>query len=314
MSEQFHFGPAIEGYFSYLLEVRRLAPRSVVDMRCTLKQVIIAMGGIRPGKELWQLSLDDYLIWMEQARRSGKKVRTLAKDISHLRSLIDYAWRSGKADRNVLDGFKLRDLSQACSIVPKVLTVDQAKQLIAACPRKTALARRDRMMVLLLYGCGLRTGELCNLDVPDINIERQELLIKKAKGDIQRCIPVPEGVWTELLAFLTERKGKRGALFRTSAKCVRIKDHDALLAVHSSAIRAGVGGWVVPKTLRHSYATHLMDAGVDLGTIASLMGHRSPNESGVYLHALPGNKEAAVERLSANSSASNDNTKKEGVK
>ena len=64
------------------------------------------------------------------------------------------------------------------------------------------------------------------------------------------------------------------------------------------AVAAGLGGAITPKTLRHSFATHLMDRGVDLAVIASLMGHRSAAETGVYLHRLPGRQEAAVKLLS----------------
>ena len=67
--------------------------------------------------------------------------------------------------------------------------------------------------------------------------------------------------------------------------------------VRDTARRAGLPCYVTPRTLRHSFATHLMDRGVDLAVIASLMGHRSPQETGVYLHVLPGRPQAAVRKL-----------------
>jgi site-specific recombinase XerD len=290
-------GPTIEGFLAYLLEVRRLSPRSLIDMRCTFNQAIKSIQKIRPGYELWELTLDDFLRWMEQSRQAGKSVTSISKEISHIRGLIDYTWRLGKAKRNVLDGFKLKDLAVKLATPPTVLTIDQAHALIGACERKTTNQKRERLMILLLYGCGLRTGELCALSTQDVDIERQELFIKDAKGGIQRRIPIPESVWTELMVYFAEFRPKRGPLFKTEHKNRRIREGDVLLAVHKAATKADLGDDVMPKTLRHSYGTHLMDAGVDLMTIASLMGHRSPQESGVYLHALPGRKEAAVARL-----------------
>jgi len=158
------------------------------------------------------------------------------------------------------------------------------------------IARRDRLIVLLLYGCGLRTSELCALDVADINRERHELVVLKAKGDRPRSIPIPEALYTELLAYLLEH-GKRGALFRTHHRARRIRDHDVCEIVTAAAERAGLRAGVTARTLRHSFATHLMDRGVDLAIIASLMGHRSPQETGVYLHVLPQRPEAAVRTL-----------------
>ena len=293
------FDPVTDGFLDYSLQVRRLSPRTVVDMRCTYRQVLGVMFAIRPGVELWRLSFDDYLAWVERSRQKGRTVACIAKDISHLRSLIDYAWQSGRTTQNPLDGFKLKDLGPVRSIPPRVLTVEEAQALIESCPRKTVRQKSERMMILLLYGCGLRTGELCRLNAGDIDIERQEIFIQAAKGDIQRRIPVPDSVWTELLAFLTTREGgsKKGPLLKTETKKTRVREVDVLSAVHSARKRAGLSDDIMPKTLRHSYATHLMEAGVDLNVIASLMGHRSPTESGVYLHSLPGRRESAVARL-----------------
>ncbi len=72
---------------------------------------------------------------------------------------------------------------------------------------------------------------------------------------------------------------------------------DVCAVVRAAATAAGLPGSVTPKTLRHSFATHLMDRGVDVAVIASLMGHRSAQETGVYLHGLPGRREAAVKLL-----------------
>jgi integrase/recombinase XerD len=131
--------------------------------------------------------------------------------------------------------------------------------------------------------------------VSDVIRERQELLVRKSKNDRPRVIPIPQGVYTELLAYLLER-GRQGALFRTSAKRRRLSVREVSNVVGCVARVAHLAD-VTPKALRHSFATHLMDRGVDLAIIASLMGHRTPNETGVYLHVLPGKREAAVRML-----------------
>ena len=179
---------------------------------------------------------------------------------------------------------------------PNYLTVEEAERLVRACPRASAQERRDRLMILMLYGCGLRTGELCALDVGDIVRERQELTVRVAKGDKPRVIPIPDGVYSELLAYLLEH-GKRGALFRTPHLARRIADKDVCEVVRAAVSRAALPASVTARTLRHTFATHLMDRGVDLAVIASLMGHRSPQETGVYLHALPQRAKAAVRAI-----------------
>ena len=141
--------------------------------------------------DLWQLKLEDYLHWLEAERRqSGRPRASMAKYLSHLRGLLEYAWRSGRGERNVLDGFSLQHtLRRTRSEVPQP-GGGRATGAGHTAPGPTA--RRDRLMMLLLYGCGLRTSELCALDVADVNRERQELIVRKAKGDRPRAIPIPE--------------------------------------------------------------------------------------------------------------------------
>lgn len=284
--------PLIEGYLSYLGAVGRKSPSTVRDVRCTLKRASAVLEQLRPGALLWKCGLEDLLRWLEHEREAGRKPAVLAKNLSHMRGLLDYTWHCGRSDRNALDGFSLQDSSVAAE--PRSLTLEEAAQLVAAC--RNMRERRDRLIVLLLYGCGLRTGELCALDVCDVVRERQELLVRKGKNDRPRVVPIPHGVYTELLAYLLDR-GRQGALFRTSAKHCRLSGRHVGEVVACAARLAHLSGGVTPKALRHSFATHLMDRGVDLAIIASLMGHRSPSETGVYLHVLPGKREAAVRTL-----------------
>jgi site-specific recombinase XerD len=286
--------PLVEGYLSYLDKVGRKSARTIVDVRCTLRRAIAGLQRVRPGVDLWRLTLEDYLHWLEAERQLGRTSGSLAKYLSHVRGLLEYAWRSGRAQRNVLDGFSLQHTLRRAA--PKSLNLEEAERLVQATNVRGPAARRDRLIVLLLYGCGVRTHELCALDVADIHRERHELTVRKGKGDRPRTIPIPEALYTELLAYLLEH-GRRGALFRTSARNFRIAAKDVCAIVTATALRAGLCTGVTARTLRHSFATHLMDRGVDLAIIASLMGHRSPQETGVYLHVLPHRPEAAVRTL-----------------
>jgi len=292
--------PLIEGYLSYLDKVGRKTPRTIVDVRCTLRRATVYFERTRPGVTLWHLTLEDYLHWLEAERQGGSTESTLAKYLSHVRGLLEYAWRSGRAERNVLDGFSLQHTVRRTA--PKSLNLEEAERLVQVTIAPGLSARRDRLIILLLYGCGLRTSELCALDVAHVNRERHELVILEAKGDRPRAIPIPEVLYTELLAYLLEH-GKRGPLFRTSIRKRRLSVKDVCEIVTAAATRAGLRAGVTPRTLRHSFATHLMDRGVDLAIIASLMGHRSPQETGVYLHVLPERPQAAVRTLPIRNSA-----------
>lgn len=284
----------IEAYLAYLSDVSRKAAGTVRDVRCTLKKVSRDMAQQHAGVPLWKLPLEAYIQWVNQQRQLGCSGASLCKYVSHVRGLLEYACRSRRSDRNVLDGFALQD--EAHRRPPAALSEEEAARLVRGCAAKTAQDRYDRAIILMLYGCGLRTDELCRLRVEDISRERQELVVQHGKGDRQRVVPIPQGVFTELLAYLADRGGKRGPLFKSSAGTA-IAAHGVSQVVRQAAERAGLEKLVTPKTLRHSYATHLMDRGVNLAIIASLMGHRSPAETGVYLHVLGNRPRQAVDQL-----------------
>jgi site-specific recombinase XerD len=105
--------------------------RTIVDIRCTLKKVDGFMSAHRPGTPLWRLPLDEFIAWLSKERDQGNSPHAMAKQLSHIRGLLDYSWRSGRADRNVLDGFSLQDTLPRSE--PRALTLAEAERLVQAC-------------------------------------------------------------------------------------------------------------------------------------------------------------------------------------
>lgn len=284
--------PVLESYLEYLADVSKKKPGTIKDVRCTLKRVSKAMA--KHGRPLWKLELADYIEWLEQERQWSSNT-SCGKFVSHIRCFLDYAWRSGKCNRNVLDGFHLQD--STIRKPPAVLTLQEAARLIETAPDACFVDKRNRLVILLLYGCGLRTSELCNLNIQDIDREKWSLFVRQGKGDVQRVIPIPEGIHRDILGYLLARRSQRGPLFRTEAKNKRIRVSDVSKIMNEAVKCAGIPWKVTAKTLRHTYATHLMDQGVDIAVISSLMGHRGPAETGVYLHVLSHPPQDAVKKL-----------------
>ena len=99
----------IEGYLGYKRDVSRLTPGTLRDIRCSLARVVRRMGEIRPDAPLWHLRLEDFLRYVELEREAQASSTCITKYITHARGLLEYAWRSGRAERNVLDGFLIQD-------------------------------------------------------------------------------------------------------------------------------------------------------------------------------------------------------------
>ena len=124
--------PLIEGYLSYLDKVGRKTPRTIIDVRCTLRRAIEGLEQIRPEGATVALTLEDYLHWLEQRAPARPHRSCLAKYLSHVRGLLEYAWRSGRAERNVLDGFSLQHTStHARAELPDL---EEAERLVHATP------------------------------------------------------------------------------------------------------------------------------------------------------------------------------------
>jgi len=281
-------------HLDYCLEVRRLNGRTVADKQSTFRGMYRDLQAIKPDTALCDLELKDILRWLQHRRQQGNSPNCLRKSISHLRCYLHYAMHTRRIDRNVLDGFRLKGAGKHPS--PNYLSINQARMLVESCCSTTPLERRDRLIILVLYGCGLRTTELCQLNIKDIDIHRQELFIK-GKGDKERTVPIPRGVYTELLAYLQTIGRSRGALFCGDTTRSHINGQRVNQIIKHQAALAGITQQVTARTLRHTFATHLMDQGVDLSVISSLMGHSSVSETGVYLHALKGKVDMAVEKL-----------------
>lgn len=281
-------------HFDYCLEVRRLNERTVADKQSTFRGIYRDLQALNPEVAICDLELKDILRWLQHRRQQGNSHSCLRKSISHLRCYLHYAMHTGRIDRNVLDGFSLKAAGKLPSL--NYLSINQSRKLVESCSGKTPLERRNRLIILVLYGCGLRTTELCKLNIKDIDIHRQELFIK-GKGDKERMVPIPRGVYTELLAYLQTIGRSRGALFCGDTTRSHISGHRVNQIIKHQAAVAQIAQYVTARTLRHTFATHLMDQGVDLSVISSLMGHSSVSETGVYLHALKGKVEIAVEKL-----------------
>jgi site-specific recombinase XerD len=144
MREPALLDPWVQGYLEYMGEVSRRTPGTVKDVKCTLKRVSRAMEEINPNAPLWKATFEDYMRWLREERDEGASDATLAKMVSHVRGFLDYSWRSGRTDRNVLDGFSLHDRVEAKE--PDNLTLEEAAGMVNAYSRRTKAERRSRVI------------------------------------------------------------------------------------------------------------------------------------------------------------------------
>ncbi len=213
----------------------------------------------------------------------GAAPATVARKLAAVRGLFDFLVRTERVGQNPAD---LVSSPKREEKLPRVLTVEQVRDLLERIPARTPLELRDRAMLELAYSCGLRCEEIVTLDVGALDFETEQLRVL-GKGSKERLLPVGEPAQLAL-----RRYGERGrhaltadpreqALF-LSKSGRRLSNSDVTrrlgLWVREAALAAGVS----PHSLRHSFATHLLEGGADLRTIQELLGHASISTTQVY--------------------------------
>jgi len=161
---------------------------------------------------------------------------------------------------------------------PSVLSVEEVKQLVDACMTLT-----EECVVGILYGCGLRSAELRSLHKKDINFDRQTLHIRETKSRIDRFVPIPDVLVPKLRRLL--RFSPTSTVYVILSCYNRPYTEVGLyILIQKIALRSGIDKKVYPHLLRHTFATHLLEQGVDIRTIQVLLGHKHLQSTEIYTH------------------------------
>lgn len=172
--------------------------------------------------------------------------------------------------------------------LPKALTIDQVERLLAAPSAEEPLGIRDRALLELLYATGARVSEAVGLDVDDLS--HGDVLRLRGKGSKERIVPVGSYARTAVDAYLTRVRPGLAAAGRASARLflgargAPLSRQSAWLVIRSAAERAQITTEVSPHTLRHSFATHLLQGGADVRVVQELLGHASVATTQIYTH------------------------------
>ncbi|MFB4351076.1 site-specific tyrosine recombinase XerD [Microbacterium sp. CR_7] len=172
--------------------------------------------------------------------------------------------------------------------LPKALTIDQVERLLAAPSAEEPIGIRDRALLELLYATGARVSEAVNLDVDDVS--HGDVLRLRGKGSKERIVPVGSYARAAVDAYLTRvrpglaAKGRASARLFLGARGAPLSRQSAWLVIREAAERARITSEVSPHTLRHSFATHLLQGGADVRVVQELLGHASVATTQIYTH------------------------------
>jgi integrase/recombinase XerC len=276
---------AIRRFDLHLRAERGLSSHTVRAYRADVAQLAEAVGTASPAK----VGASDVRRFLAQ-RHATDAASSRGRKLAALRSFFRFLVREGVRAADPTTGMPAPRTPKR---LPRPLAVDDCAVLMDARPDEGSAdgpaERRDRAMAELLYGAGLRVGELVSLDVRDVDLALGEVRVQ-GKGGKERVVPLPEASRFALAAWLDPRRrpGVRAEpLFvalrsRRGEAPRRLDVRDVRRRLARRARAAGLSDRVHPPRLRHSYATHLLDMGADLRAIQELLGHASLSTTQKY--------------------------------
>jgi integrase/recombinase XerD len=227
---------------------------------------------------------DDLVAHLDALRRAGLSPRSLARGLAAVRGLYKFGRSANLVRENPA---ALLETPRLPRRLPRALSKRDATALVESAGEASLLACRDRAMLELLYGSGLRASELVGLRPEDVDLQAQ-ILICRGKRDRQRLVPIGDAARRALTTYLGRarprlvRGGDPGTLF-VSTRGRRLGRQALWRIVRTRARSAGLRGGF-PHALRHSFASHLLEGGADLRSVQALLGHKDIGTTEIYTH------------------------------
>jgi integrase/recombinase XerD len=273
----------VKAHLEHLSVERGLSANTLAAYRRDLARYRVFLDG-RGRENLADIERADISAFL--ASLQGGAASSAARTMSAVRGLHRFALAEGWVGVDVTDDVPPPQVPMR---LPKALPLDDIERLLAAAEIDEPMALRDRALLEFLYGTGARVSEAVALDVDDVDREDRTVVLD-GKGGKQRLVPVGSYACRAIDDYLVRlrpeltrkaRSGNAGALF-LNARGGRLTRQGAWTVLGAVAERAGLAGRVSPHTLRHSFATHLLDGGADIRTVQELLGHSSATTTQIY--------------------------------
>jgi len=276
--------PLIVEFLDYLRVERHLAANSVEAYHRDLERFagFVSSGGAVGLLDVEAALLRDYLAWL--ARR-GLAASSRARGLAAVRAFYRFLLLEDRIGR---DPTEYLAAPRGWKRLPRYLSGEEVERLLAQPDRGTRMGLRDALLLALLYDCGLRVSELAELRLEQLDLESW-LIRVRGKGDKERFVPFGEAAREAILAYLERSRGLSHRAVGNShlfpgARRGHLTRQRAWQIVKSHLVGAGVTQKVSPHTLRHSFATHLLDNGADLRAVQLLLGHADISTTQIYTH------------------------------
>jgi integrase/recombinase XerD len=276
--------PSIDAFLAMATVEKGLAKNTVDAYARDLAKLseFLISRGIGEWREVNGLQVRSFV---RSLRAGGLNPRSVARHVVSVRRLLHFLRTEGLIEENTPPEIFL---SPGPRKLPQTLSGEDIRKLLAQPDASEALGARDRAMLEVLYATGLRVSELVRLEIRQINFDGNYLTIK-GKGSKMRAVPFGKWARERLWDFLKQGranllKGKSSPFVFTNRSGKPLTRQGFWKIIRRYALAAGIEKRVTPHTLRHSFATHLLEGGADLRSVQSMLGHADISTTQIYTH------------------------------
>lgn len=212
--------------------------------------------------------------------------RTVARYLSSIKGFFIYLLQMGYIKENPLVKIKAPKITRE---LPSVMNREEIEKLLTMPDLATVAGKRDKAILELLYACGLRVSELLNLKISDLFFA-DEVIRVTGKGDKERVVPIGNTAVSFITAYITGsrpmlvKKAKSGNYLFINSRGGKLSRMGLWKIIHGYISAAGLSAAIHPHTFRHTFATHLVDAGADLRSVQEMLGHSDISTTQIYTH------------------------------
>lgn len=272
-------GPDILKDFAYYLGMERKMSPNTVASYCSDVREFLNAADIQPA-DVNAGTISEYF-----SNASDKlSRRSQARALSALKSFFDWMIREGDRKDNPCDSIDAPKLGR---YLPEVLSVEEVASIMESVNTDSWTGMRDRAMLEILYGCGLRVSELCSLKISSVYLDEGFVRVT-GKGGKERLVPIGEMASSAFSGYLEVRPEAAVPAFSDTAFLNRhgrpLSRVSVFNMVKRQALAAGIIKEISPHTFRHSFATHLVENGADLRVVQEMLGHESILTTEIYTH------------------------------
>ncbi|MCM8803732.1 MAG: tyrosine recombinase XerC [Candidatus Omnitrophica bacterium] len=266
-------------FIEYLENQKNYSNNTIKSYRKDIKQFINFLKEEKID-DFEKVDYDKFIKFIGKLKLSGFKEKSISRKVASIKSFYKFLLSRKYIKKNPALLIQTPKIPEK---LPNFLTYNEVLKILDIPHKNSWQFLRDKSIIEILYSTGIRVGELANLKIEDINFA-DELIKVKGKGKKERILPIGKPALNSLIEYIEKRPNKKEKFIFLNKYGKRLTERSIERIIKKYSLISGINKKVTPHTLRHTFATHLLDRGADLRIVQELLGHERITTTQIYTH------------------------------